>query len=245
MPDGQVVGVVSTYTDVTVLHQLQQEREDMLHTISHDLRTPLAIIQGHAQELRDQHLADEAVESVNAILRSTQRLNVMIQDLVDAARVEQQGLHLSCEPVELRTFLDDLLARARTVLEVNRINLEIQPNLPAVSADFSRLERIMLNLLSNALKYSPENSPVTVSADMRNQQVVIAITDHGQGIPSEDLPHIFDRFYRSKRGSQVEGMGLGLYITRLLVEAHGGHIWVESKPGVGSTFSFSLPVAKR
>ena len=128
-------------------------------------------------------------------------------------------------------------------LAVARIVTDISPDLPPVAADYDRLERIILNLLSNALKYSPDGSPVTIRAHRQENTIVIAIADQGSGIPPEEQAHIFDRFYRVKAERKAEGIGLGLYITRLLVEAHGGRIWVESQPGQGSVFSFTLPIA--
>ncbi|HEX2947965.1 MAG TPA: sensor histidine kinase, partial [Armatimonadota bacterium] len=110
-------------------------------------------------------------------------------------------------------------------------------------ADQNRLERILVNLLSNALKYSFPNTPVLITAHRQGSEVVIAITDHGPGIAAEHLPHIFERFYRIKKEREAESIGLGLHIAKLLVEAHGGRIWAESTPGEGSTFSFTLPVA--
>jgi len=247
LPDGRIAGVVTTYTDVTVLHRLQQEREDLLRTISHDLRTPLAIIHGHAQELEAQagvQATPDAQESVQAILRSVQRMHGMIQDLVDAARGDSRTLQLACTRVALAAFLDDLLARARPLEEVGRVRLAIPADLPPVWADSARLERIIMNLLSNALKYSAPDTPVTIRAARRGAEVVVAITDRGPGIPPDELPRIFDRFYRATGGRQAEGMGLGLYIAKLLVEAHGGRLWAESTVDQGSTFSFTLPLAR-
>jgi len=255
---GNVISAVAVFQDITPLHQLQEERELFIHTISHDLRLPLSIIQGHAQvmeeELREVANGQILKSGMKAILRSTSRMNVMIQDLVDSARLAGHQLELHAEPVELRPYLDNLLQRAAAGLEVARICLEVPDDLPPVRADYARLERIMMNLFSNALKYSPPETTVTVSAHQEGQEVVVSVSDHGSGIAPEDLPNIFLRFYRARGARKTEGIGLGLYITRLLVEAHaapsadgrgtvGGRIWVESTPGVGSTFSFTLPLA--
>ena len=127
----------------------------------------------------------------------------------------------------------------------SRLLLAIPDDLPPVQVDPARLERILFNLLSNARKYAAPDTPIHFSARRQQHEVVVSITDQGQGIPAEELPHIFDRFYRTTRGRKVEGIGLGLYITRRLVEAHGGRIWVESEVGKGSTFTFTLPIAGR
>jgi len=181
------------------------------------------------------------VQSANAIITSARRMNAMIQDLVDLTRLEAGQVRLARQPVELQSFIWDLLERSKPVMDVRRIRLEIPADLPAVSADPGRLERILTNLLTNALKYSPPDTEVIVRAVRTDEEIQVSVTDRGVGIAPEDLPHIFERFYRARGVRKVEGLGLGLYITKMLVEAHGGRIWVESELGRGSTFYFTLP----
>ena len=168
-------------------------------------------------------------------------MNGMIQDLVDSARAEAGKLQLQREAVDLCAYLTDFLARLRLSLEVERIIIEVPGDVPPVSADYARLDRIFTNIITNALKYSSPDTPITVRAQRQGDMVLVAIIDRGRGIAPEDVPHLFERFYRAKREHGTEGIGLGLYITRTLVEAHGGHIRVESQIGKGSTFSFTLP----
>ncbi|MHB9024506.1 MAG: PAS domain-containing sensor histidine kinase [Armatimonadota bacterium] len=229
---------------LTELRELQEQQRVYLHTISHDLRSPLSIIQGHAQLLKSG-LIDEPTtqQSIAAILRGTQRMNVMIQDLVESARLEGGQLQLAKQDVQLSAYLHDLLQRMSTDSASARIRLELPAELPPVAADNDRLERILVNLLSNALKYSAPDTPVLLRAQQQETTAVISVINQGQGIDPEDLPYLFDRFYRAKGERHADGIGLGLYITRLLVEAHGGRIWVESERGKGSTFSFTLPLA--
>jgi len=182
-------------------------------------------------------------QSIEAILLGTHQMNVMIADLVDAARQESRQLHLRLAPVDLRLFLPDLLRRSKAVLDVERITLDLPAVLPEVLADIDRLERIFLNLLSNALKYSSPGTRVRVTARPTDGEVAISVADIGPGIAPEDLPYLFERFYRGKGVRKTEGLGLGLFITKMLVEAHGGHIRAESEPGKGSTFEFTLPTA--
>ncbi len=144
--------------------------------------------------------------------------------------------------MDLGRYLSDLLART-PALDASRIALDAEPDASAL-ADPDRLERVVVNLVSNALKYSPPGSPVQLSVRRAGDQVVTAVTDQGDGIPAEELPKIFGRYYRSQRTHSVEGTGLGLYIARLLVEAHHGRIHAESAVGRGSTFSFTLPAAR-
>jgi len=183
-------------------------------------------------------------QSLEAIDRSVKRMDVMLQDLVDVTRLESGQFLLKCEAVNLPRYLDDLLQQVRMVLEITRIQVDIPDDLPSVSADYARLERILVNLLSNALKYSNPDTPVRVQAKLQDNAVVIAVTDQGRGIPPKVIPHLFERFYRIPSERKAEGIGLGLYITRVLVEAHGGQIRVESTVDKGSIFSFTLPVAK-
>jgi len=247
LPDGERLGAVVTITDITLLHVLQEQLKLYLHMISHDLNNPLAVIKGHidllAGALPPLHPEADVLFSVGAIQRSAQRMQVMIQDLTDAARWEGGQLELKYEPIVLRPYLLDVLQRNAEVLDTERIRLEISADLAAVSADANRLERIFINLLSNALKYSDPGTPVLVRARQADHEVDVSITDQGKGIEPEDLPHLFERFYRAISARKAEGIGLGLYITRVLVEAHGGHIRVESELGKGSTFSFTLPIA--
>jgi PAS domain S-box-containing protein len=239
---------VAAVRDITERKKLEEDREVYLHTISHDLRTPLAIIQGHTQLLHaileERSLNGELRDSLTAILRSVQGMNVLIQDLADLARLEAGQLVLNLRTLDLQLYVDDLLVRAATIMDVGRVQLEMPAEVPPVRADFFRLDRIIMNLLSNALKYSDPGTPVQITVEPREGEVAIAVRDQGRGITPEDLPHLFGRFYRAPGAQREEGIGLGLYITRRLVEAHGGRIRVESTVDVGSVFSFTLPVAE-
>ncbi|MGQ9684604.1 MAG: sensor histidine kinase [Anaerolineae bacterium] len=223
----------------------KQQREDILRAVSHDLRNPLAAIQGQAQLLmraaQSGALAERYQRSAQAILSSAQRMNTMIQDLVDAARSEAQQLQLHRQPVAMRQYLLDLLARPERAMDTRRIQVQVPEDLSPVWADPERLERILTNLLSNALKYSAPNTPVTVTGRQEDASVIVSVSDRGPGIRPEDMPRLFERYFRAQ--PEGDGLGLGLYVTRMLVEAHGGRIWAESREGEGSTFSFSLPVA--
>ncbi len=244
-PEGRTLGAVATFTDITRLHELQASREDILRAVSHDLRNPLAVVQAQAQLLLralDRGAPPvEARESAQAILTSAQRMNVMIQDLVESARLEVGQLKLNLQPVDLGAFLADLQRRLRGALDVARVRLEVAPGLPTAWADPDRLERILVNLLSNALKYSTPGTLVTVRVVQRERELVIAVTDTGPPIAPEEIPHLFTRYYRAQAGRvRHDSLGLGLYITRMLVEAHGGRVWVESGGGE-TTFLFTLP----
>lgn len=245
LPDGRLLGAVATMTDITPLQHLQEQMRTMLQIVSHDLRSPITVMHGHVglllELLEQRHLDGAFRESLEAIGRSEQRMNVMIEDLVDVTRFEGGQLRLERESVIFPAFVTDLFKRLETVVPVERVVTDLPADLPAVFADYNRLDRIVTNLLTNALKYS--QGPVTITAAPHDGQVVVSIADQGPGIDPADVPRLFERFYRARGSRKAEGIGLGLYITKLLVEAHGGRIWVESEVGKGSTFSFSLPVA--
>ncbi len=245
-PDGQLVGAVGTATDITELHQLQQQREEYLHSISHDLGTPLTVIQGHAQLLQEfLHNGDQgetARFSVASILESSRQMSVMIDELVEAACLEGGQLSLTKKPIRLPAYIDELLGRYGAGLDTGRIVAEIPAGLPPVPADEVRLERILINLLTNALKYSPSQSPVKLVVKRMEREMVVSVSDSGPGIAEEELPSLFTRFFRSQQRGKSPGSGLGLYICRLLVEGHGGRIWADCPAGRGCTFYFSLPL---
>ncbi|HEY3377948.1 MAG TPA: PAS domain S-box protein [Armatimonadota bacterium] len=247
-PDGNMLGVVATFTDVTELHHLQEQMKTFMHMVSHDLRAPLTIIKGHAQLL--QSLVEDGGSgadlgfSLDAISRGIRRMDTMIEDLVEAARLEGRQQACNAQRYVLTTFLPEFLTRNAAVLSPERIILDVPDALPTVLVDEARLERILVNLLTNAHKYSTPDTPIHIRVRHTGDQITLAVIDHGSGIHADDLPHLFNRFYRAKGERRADGIGLGLYITRLLVEAHGGRIWVESALGQGSTFSFTLPLAE-
>lgn len=245
--EGHIVAAVAVFQDITERKRAEEFREQYIHTVSHDLRAPLTIILGQA-EILERALQRAGLDglqrrSAEAIVTAARRMNVMIQDLVDSARLESGQIRLQTQPVDLRAYVGDLLERAKPALAVGRVRVEMPADLPPVLADPNRLERVFTNVIGNALKYSPPETEVLVTAKRVDGEVEISVTDRGVGIAPEDLPHIFERFYRAKGVRRGEGLGLGLYIAKMLVEAHGGRIWVKSELGKGSTFSFTLPIA--
>lgn len=239
---GEVLLGVTVYHDVTELRALERSRDELLALVSHDLRAPLSIVQARAQVLLRE--SDEPTRRhAQAIVASARRMNYIIQDLVDLGRIEHDRIGLELRPVPLQSLVPELVELLEHPSAPDRIRVDIPEEVPSVPADPGRLERVLTNLLTNALKYSSPGTPIEVRARTRDGEVVVSVEDEGPGIPAEELPRLFDRFYRAEPGLHVEGVGLGLYISKQLVEAHGGTIWVESEPGKGSTFSFSLPVA--
>ncbi len=227
---------------VVTIRQLRhttEQREDLLRAVSHDLRNPLQIVMLQTQRLQ-RHGDDRSRRPAAAILAATRRMDRMLRDLADAARSDSGGIVLEASPVPLRPFVTELLELSDGAMEAERVENAVPEDAPAVLADPDRLDRILANLVGNALKYSQDR--VVVRARPDGAHVHVTVADQGPGIAEGDLPRIFDRYYRGQR-HEGEGLGLGLYIVRKLVEAHGGRIWVESRPGHGSAFTFTLPIA--
>ncbi len=224
-----------------------RELQEYVSLISHDLRSPLTALLGQTQMLqRDlvRHGQEKEAKSAEFILKSARRMSSMIQDLVESARLETGQLELQRQPIDLGLLISDLLHRVGSQEEQSRIRCLSYQGLPLVLADAERVERVLTNLITNALKYSPPETEVLVSARAEPQEVVVSVTDWGVGIAPEGLSHVFERFYRAEGQRRTSGLGLGLYIARILVEAQKGRIWVESQLGKGSSFYFTLPLAE-
>lgn len=243
---GGVVFALCLVRDVTAQRELDQARDDYVKLICHDLRGPLTIVLGRAQmALLNVNRTELVRQNIEHIVTSASRMKAMIEELVESARLESAEPRLQRQPVDLAAAIERLADALNGSFPAQRIRLVAPPDLPPVWADREQLDRILTNLLTNALKYSAPGSEVTVTLARREGELVTAIADRGQGIPPADVPLLFHKYYRSgASGQQRDGLGLGLHITKLLVEAHGGTIWVESEVGRGSTFSFSLPIVQ-
>jgi signal transduction histidine kinase len=226
------------------LHAIQEQREDLLRTLTHDIRSPLGVITLSAGALsRGRQDPDDVLRRAQAIERSVTRVAAMLRDLVDTAHLESGHLPLERRSVDLATYATELTQRLSGTVGLERIQLAVPPGLPAVHVDPGRFERVLVNLLTNALKYAPAPTPVVLAAAARGPEVLLEVRDRGPGIPPQDLPHVFEKYYRASETRAQEGTGLGLYITRLLVEAHGGRIWASSSVGQGTTFHVAIPAA--
>ena len=248
-PDGAIVGAVGVFQDITVIKDLERAREEFLSSASHDLKAPLTSIRGQAQ-LAQRRLSRIDTPETAAVARQfalidagTGRMLALINELVDVTRTDLGGgLDLDRRTVDLVALARGVVAQ-QTDLTTHRIVVDIAlPELEA-AVDVVRIERVVTNLVSNAVKYSPDGGDITVTVAREDDMAVIAVSDHGLGIPADDAPRVFERFHRAANvAGRIAGTGIGLASARQIVERHGGRIAVESAEGVGSTFTIRLPI---
>jgi PAS domain S-box-containing protein len=237
-----IVGGVALARDISAIKELERRREEWSSVIAHDLRQPINGIR-LAAELLQRKLEPRHQTWADRIRADALRLNAMIEDLLDSSRLEAKRLSLRLAPARLGESVDVVLARLPGIAE--RVELHVEPGAALVTADARRLVQVLGNLLSNAEKYGTPGTPVEVAATRDGAMVEVRITNHGDGIPADEISRLFDRFVRT-RGAlerQTEGIGLGLYLSKGLIEAQGGRMWVDSTPGATTTFHFTLPAA--
>jgi two-component system phosphate regulon sensor histidine kinase PhoR len=232
--------------DLTELRRVEHARHTFLANISHDLRTPLASLQAMIETLQDGALDDpEAARDFLARMDDeVQSLNRLVADFLELSRIESGQLELHLTPTNLSTLLTGVIERMTAQAEQRGVALELAPldRLPSLTIDGARIEQVLLNLLQNALAFTPRGGAVTLSASVHDDHVALQVRDTGVGIAPEDLPHIFERFYKADRARSGGGTGLGLAIAKHLVERHGGRIWAESVPQHDTTVTFTLPL---
>jgi len=245
---GEVSRVIAVVRDISKQKELERLRSEFVSTVSHEFRTPLALIKGYIATLLRQDLA-LGDETRKRFLRNTDeaadRLSRLIGELLSVSRIEAGRLELELQPLDLGELVTEVLERLRLEASHCQLVAQLPPQGLTVQADSDKVERVLLNLLTNAIKFSPEGGTVTVEVQWTEAPpgVLISVTDQGSGIPSEHLDRVFDKFYQAGDDlvKKTDGVGLGLYICKSIVEYHGGRIWVESTPGEGSTFKFTLP----
>src|SRR5687767_2426122 len=243
-----IVGAVLVIRDITALQELDRKKDEFLSVASHELRTPLTTVKGYTQLLAqtvNELEPDERATYINAVLGEIERMMGLISELLDVSRIETNRLQIHPQPIRWLQFIEGRISAFRVQHPSRAIRFDLEAAETTVVADPDRMRQVVDNLLSNALKYSAEGSDIDVRVASEDGSVLTSVTDHGIGIPRDEIPQLFERFHRARNVSSryYGGLGLGLYIARAIVEAHGGLIVVESEEGSGSTFTMKLPLA--
>jgi PAS domain S-box-containing protein len=246
--DGRLRGAVVIVQDISRIKELERLREEWTSAVAHDLRQPVAAITAYANLLEllteDATAGPQERSAIAHILAGSRQLYRMIGDVMDVSRLGAGQLRLDRTRVHLERLVPDIVDRARDLLGGHAVAFQFDEGLPEIDVDPARLEQVLVNLLSNAGKYAAADTEVTLRVDRAGGMIEIGVCNQGQSISAEELPHLFDRFFRSRsaQSSRIPGLGLGLYICKELVEAHGGRIWAESADD-HTTIRFSLPLS--
>ena len=227
--------------------ELEQARKDLIASVSHDLRTPLASMRAMVEAINDGVVSDQAtiLRYASTLKSEVEHLSTLIDDLFELSRLDSGTIELQLKPSSIEEILDSSLDGMKAQISGRSLNLQskLEGDIEPVLVDPHKIQRVLYNLIQNAIRHTPADGTIVIEAQDTGQMVRIDVADTGQGIPANDLDKVFDRFYRGEKSRSREygGTGLGLAIARGIVESHGGRIWVESRPGTGSRFSFSLP----
>jgi len=240
-------GALLTFQDLTGLRRLEGMRRDFIANISHELRTPLSSLKVIVETLNQGAIED--IMAAKAFLdkadKEVNRLTNLVQELSQLSQLESQEIVFKRNPVDMNKLLAEIVERFQPLAQRAGAQIELQLPLllPQVIADEEKLEQVLAELVHNALKFAP-GGRITISARSGLDQVSVSVSDNGAGIASDDLLHIFQRFYKADKSRGEQGTGLGLTIAKHIIEAHGGKIWAESTLGQGSTFTFTLPTGE-
>jgi two-component system phosphate regulon sensor histidine kinase PhoR len=239
-------GSLLLFQDLTELRNFQTMRRELVGNISHDLRTPLAGIKVMIETLRDGAIDDNnaATDFLNRIENEVDKLTQMVSELTELSRIEAGNVEFKKEPVDLNTLINEAIIQLKPLANKQNVTLNqiLSNSLPAVNIDRERLSQTIINLVHNAIKFNRVGGSVTITTASDDQTATVKVIDTGIGISKEDLPRIFERFYKADKSRTNIGSGLGLAIAKHTIEAHGGRIWVQSEEGEGSTFGFTIPL---
>lgn len=243
--EGNLLNIIATVRDITRFREAEELKSTFISVISHELKTPVALIKGYVGTLRreDANWDREIVkDSLAVIEEEADNLTGLIENLLDASRLQAGGLSINPSDVSLKVVAERIAKRFQTQTSIHQISVDFPENFPIVAGDETRLEQVLTNLISNGIKYSPQGGEIRITGQVRPAQVIVCVSDEGPGVAPEDIPHIFDRFYRSSNANRTtKGAGLGLYLARAVIEAHSGRIWADPRPGKGARICFSIP----
>ncbi len=241
-----LTGSLVLLQDLTELHNLQAMRREFVGNVSHELRTPLAGIKAIVETLQDGAINDKEVaqDFLNKVSNEVDSLTQMVNELIELSRIETGKARLNLTSVDLNALVKEVMSRLTPQAERKQITFtaDLSENLPRGQADPDRIHQVIANIVHNAIKFTPEDGKIKVYTIPGPDSVTVKIADNGIGISKDDLPHIFERFFKADKSRSNSGSGLGLAIAKHIIQAHCGQIWVESQEGKGSTFTFSLPL---
>lgn len=247
--EGRPVNAVVNVRDISKIKEMENFRDTILSMLGHELQTPLAIIQGYTDTLSRQDAQWDAAtlqQGLQAIGEESRRLSQVMNKLLLASRLSGGAVKLEKEPVHLAVVAGKVVRRLSALTSIHQLAVDFPEDFPAVTVEPNLMEQVLTNLIENAVKYSPRGGKVTITGARINGQVKVTVADEGVGIPLGDMDRLFERFHRGEKGlSKIQGTGLGLYICKTIIEAHGGQMEASSKPGQGSQFSFILPVGEQ
>ncbi len=242
--DGKLINIIASIRDITHFREAEEIKSVFVSIVSHELKTPVALIKGYVGTLRREDVSwdSEIVQdSLEVIEDEADRLTELIENLLDASRLQAGEFSLNLAEIRMDKLAQEMAERFQTQTEHHRIIVQFPDEFPVIVGDENRLEQVFYNLLSNAVKYSPDGGEISISGQIRSEQIIICIQDQGLGISQEDVPHIFDRFFRADEAAKnTQGAGLGLYLSRAIIEAHNGRIWIEPRPENGTRVCFSI-----
>ena len=242
--DGKLINIIASIRDITHFREAEEIKSVFVSIVSHELKTPVALIKGYAGTLRRKDVSwdSEIVQdSLEVIEDEADRLTELIENLLDASRLQAGEFSLNLAEIRMDKLAQEMAERFQTQTDIHRIIIQFPDEFPVIVGDENRLEQVFYNLLSNAVKYSPDGGEILISGQIRSEQIIICIQDQGLGISQEDVPHIFDRFFRADEAAKnTQGAGLGLYLSRAIIEAHNGRIWIEPRPDTGTRVCFSI-----
>ena len=243
--DGTLLNIITTVRDITRFRQADEMKSTFISVVSHELKTPVALIKGYVGTLRrddarwDRKIVDE---SLQVIEEEADRLGIYIENLLDATRLQANGFSIKKTDVQLSELINHVAERLKTQTRKHKIVVDIPVLLPVIVADEIRINQLLSNLVSNAIKYSP-GGKITIGAKVHGDNIIVCVSDEGPGIDPNDAPFVFDRFFRAADAAKkTKGAGLGLFLSKAIVEAHGGQIWIDPNKGKGARICFCLPI---
>jgi PAS domain S-box-containing protein len=241
---GELLNIIASVRDITRFRTAEEMQNSFISVVSHELKTPIALIKGYVSTLRRDDVQwdrDVVQESLAVIEEEADHLTAMVDDLLDATRLQTGGLSIHKSEISIPAIVKSLVPRFETQSPEHRLVVDFPEDYPPVVADEDRIRQVLSNLINNAIKYTPAGE-IRISGKVRQKDVVVCVSDHGPGIDPRDIPYIFERFYRSDEvAKKTKGTGLGLYLSREIIKAHGGKIWVDETYQEGSRICFSLP----